>query len=341
MRQTEFARVLTRYLTEYLPHHRNASPNTVKSYSTTFKQLLSHIDKAYTISPERLEFSDITAERILGFLRCLETEGSIGAATRNQRLAAIRSFYHFAAADVPGMLHETQKILQIPSKKQARPMIAAISKDALAAILEQPDGTKARGRRDLALMALLYDTAARVQELIDLKVRDVRIAKPACVLLTGKGAKSRAVPLMGKTAALAEAYLCECGYSDNGTHGCECLFHSANRGSITRPGVTSILKRHLEAARKAHPEIIFPNRIHPHMLRHAKALNMLEAGINLIYIRDFLGHASVTTTELYLRLDTELKRAVLEEAYPDTGSSTAPNWTEDNDLMKWLAELCR
>lgn len=341
VKQTEFARTLARYLTEHLPYHRNVSPNTIKSYSTAFRQLLSHIDEVYAIPPERLEFADITAERIKGFLRWLETERSVGAATRNQRLAAIRSFFHHVAGDMPQTLPETQKILGIPQKKQARPMIDTIGKDALAALLNEPDPSGARGRRDIVIMSLLYDTAARVQEMIDLKVRDIRIAEPATVLLTGKGGKSRCVPIMSRTAALADAYLSEHGYHDSSARGDEHLFHSPNRGSFSRPGITGILSRHLKGARAAHPEIVFPASIHPHMLRHAKALNMLQAGINIIYIRDFLGHAHVTTTEHYLRVDTELKRAVLEEAFPHDATVSVPDWMADGDLMKWLSDLCR
>jgi site-specific recombinase XerD len=341
MKQTEFARVLTRYLAECLPYHRNVSRNTIKSYSNAFKQLLSYIDKEYTIPPEKLEFTDITATRIQGFLRRLEIEQGIGPATRNQRLAAIKSFYHYAVGEVPEILFEAQKIFQIPSKKQSRPMVKTVGKDALAALLRQPDQTKARGRRDTVIMSLLYDTAARVQELIDIRVCDVRIAAPATVLLTGKGGKSRCVPIMGRTAELLEAYLKECCYYNNPALGKERLFRSTNRGSFTRPGITGILKRHLEGARIACPEIAFPASIHPHMLRHVKALNMLEAGINLIYIRDFLGHVNVTTTEFYLKVDTELKRSVLEKAFPCTETIPIPSWDEDNELMSWLSDLCR
>lgn len=341
MKQTEFARVLTRYLAEYLPYHRNVSPNTIKSYSTTFKQLFSYIDTEYTIAPERLEFTDITATRVKDFLRWIELEHDVGAATRNQRLAAIRSFYHYATREAPEILFEAQKIFQIPSKKQSRPTINTMTKDALAALFEQPDTSKTRGRRDLLLMVLLYDTAARVQELIDLKVCDIRIADPATVLLSGKGGKSRCVPLMGRSAARLGAYLKEHGYNSNSACSDERLFRSANRHCFTRPGITNILKRYLESARMTQPDIVFPDSIHPHMLRHMKALNMLEAGINLIYIRDFLGHTHVTTTEFYLRVDTELKRSVLEAAYPSTETCTVPDWATDNDLMSWLSALCK
>jgi len=341
MKQTEFARVLTRYLSEYLPFHRNASPNTIKSYSIAFKQLLSHMNQAYTIPPERIEFSAITSLRIQGFLRGLETEYSVSVATRNQRLAAIKSFFRYASGEVPAILFEAQKILEIPAKKCSRPLIAHIDKDALAALLKQPDPSKAKGRRDLALMALLYDSAARVQELIDLRVRDVRLGESATVLLTGKGQKSRRVPIMGRTAALLEAYLKEQGLMNNPPRGEERLFSSANRSCFTRPGIAAILRRHLEAARISHPEIAFPSKIHPHLLRHKKALDMLEAKINLIYIRDFLGHTHVTTTEFYLRVDTELKRSVLEDAFPIAEPALVPEWAADHDLMKWLADLCK
>lgn len=340
MKQTDFAKTLTRYLTDFLPGQRNVSPNTIKSYRDTFKQYLMFMQEAQGIRPERILFASVTALSIKDFLNWLETSRDVGVSTRNQRLAAIHSFFRYAQTENPEILFESQKILGIPFKKKQQQTILHLSMNQLAYLLEQPDTSTKRGRRDLALMVALYDTGARVQELIDLRVCDVRLVQPATITLTGKGNKKRNVPIMAKTHSILEGYMAENHLLESGRQQSP-LFHNSRCQSFTRPGITYILDKYFKRAKLSHIDEIFPDKLHPHMLRHSKSLHLLESGVNLIYIRDFLGHVSVTTTEIYLKFDTELKRKVLEAAYPQVMTQDAPAWEENTDILQWLQNLCR
>ncbi|RKJ69809.1 integrase [Butyricicoccus sp. 1XD8-22] len=340
MKQTDFARTLTRFLSDYLPSQRNVSTNTIKSYRDTFKQVLIYFNLELKTMPEHLTLEKINAQNIKDFLLWLEKTRKVGINTRNQRLAAIHSFYRYTQSENPEYILECQRILGIPFKKREKKTVEFLSQECLKHILEQPDTSRKKGRRDLTLMAILYDSGARVQELIDLKSRDVRLTKPATITLTGKGNKRRSVPMMDKTRDLLENYMKENNLLENGKQDYP-LFYNSNNRPFTRPGITYILKKYLQKAKEAHLDVLFPNRLHPHMIRHTKAMHLLEAGVNLIYIRDLLGHVNVTTTEIYLRANTEIKRKALEAAYMEVLTQDTPVWDEDTDLLKWLGQFCR
>lgn len=340
MKQTDFARVLTRFLSDYLPGQRNMSTNTIKSYRDTFKQLLIFCDKQLGIKPQNITFDKLKVATIKDFLAWLEKNRKVGINTRNQRLAAIKSFFKYSQSEYPEILLECQRILGIPFKKRSFKTINYLSYECLKYILEESDTNIKKGRRDLAIMATLYDTGGRIQELIGLKATDVRLDSPATITLTGKANKKRYVPIMQKTRNLIESYMIERGLLKNGNQN-HPLFYNSRSQPFTRPGITYILKKYLKQAKKSHPEVIFPENLHPHMLRHSKAMHMLEAGVNLIYIRDLLGHVNVTTTEIYLRADTEIKRKVLESVYMDVVTGEIPPWQEDTDLLSWLQDFCR
>lgn len=340
MKRTDFARTLTRFLSEYLPSQRNVSTNTIKSYRDTFKQVLVYCDLELNIKPEHLTFEKLKVEKIRDFLLWLEKTRNVGINTLNQRLAAIHSFYRYTQSEHPEILLECQRILGIPFKKREKKTVEYLSQECLKYILEQPDTSKKRGRRDLTIMATLYDTGARVQELINLKTSDVRLTKPATITLTGKGNKRRSVPIMEKTRDLLENYMTENRLFENGNQS-HPLFYNSNRHSFTRPGITYILDKYLKQAKESHLDVVFSQNLHPHMIRHTKAMHLLEAGVNLIYIRDLLGHVNVTTTEIYLRANTETKRKALESAYMEVVTQDTPVWNEDTDLLKWLRDFCR
>ncbi len=340
MKQTDFAKTLTRFLSEHLPGHRNVSPNTIKSYRDTFKQLLIFCDSKLHIKPEHLTFDKISTETIREFLNWLEKTRNVSINTRNQRLAAIHSFFCYTQTEEPTILLECQKILGIPFKKREKKTFDYLSQESLKYILEQPDKTKKKGRRDLTIMATLYDTGARVQELIDLKTNDVRLTKPTTITLSGKGNKKRCVPIMEKTRNLLENYIKENRLMANGNQN-HPLFYNSRRHPFTRPGITYILEKYLKQAKESHMEVLFPARLHPHLVRHTKAMHLLEAGVNLIYIRDLLGHVNVTTTEIYLRANTEMKRKALESAYMEVGIQDIPVWDDDTDLLNWLHDFCK
>lgn len=340
MKQTDFAKTLARYLTNFLPGQRNVSPHTISSYRDTFKQFLLFMQEKKQVRMEKISFATVTAPSVTDFLQWLETSREVSISTRNQRLAAIHSFFRFAQTENPEILFESQRILGIPFKKKQQPTIPHLTLDQLANLFEQPNPLMKKGRRDLALMVVLYDAGARVQELIDLKVCDVRLAQPATITLTGKGNKKRNIPMMTKTRSLLEGYMTENHLFENGRQQSPLFFNSRYQ-AFTRPGIAYILSKYLEQAKRSYKNEGFPDHIHPHMLRHSKALHLLESGVNLIYIRDLLGHVSVTTTEIYLKFDTELKRKALEAAYPQVTSPDIPAWEENGDMLQWLQNLCR
>jgi site-specific recombinase XerD len=339
MKETDFARTLTHFLSEYLPGQRGLSINTIKSYRDTFKQLLIFYDKELNIAPENVTFSKLGMNVIYAFLDWLEKTRGVSASTRNQRLAAIHSFYRYAQMENPELLLESQRVLNMPFKRHSIMPVDYLRPEALKAMLEQPNKETKKGRRDLTLIVTLYDTAARVQELVDIRVRDVRIASPSVITLTGKGNKKRHVPIMSKTHLLLKNYMEEHHLNLNGKQD-HPLFFNSRHHKFTRLGITYILKKYFNSAKKEKSDIVFPEKIHPHMLRTSKAMHLLDANVNLIYIRDLLGHVNITTTERYAKANSERKRKALEAAYMEI-TEEVPDWNEDKNLINWLQELCK
>ncbi len=205
--------------------------------------------------------------------------------------------------------------------------------------MRQPNTDTKKGRRDHAMLVLLYDTAARVQEIIDLAVRDIRLEQPATVVLRGKGRKTRIVPISVKTASIMEKYLKERGYI-GGTGFLDFpVFTNSRNCKLTRAGIAHILAKHVKSM-STNDSHFAPNSISPHSLRHSKAVHLLRSGVPLIYIRDFLGHASVITTEIYAKVDAEGTRKALEGAYEVPSQENIPAWENDKSLVSWLSELC-
>lgn len=336
MKRTDFAGYLTEFFTIYLPGRRGLSENTILSYRDTFRFVLIFAEDVSHLPAERLSLSHFTAEFVEQFLSWLENERHNSISTRNQRLAAIHAFVQFFKLKNPEHLLESQKILAISSKKAPKPCIEYLRPEAVKAVLSVPDTSNKFGKRDLVLLVLLYDCAARVQEICDLQVGDVRLQNPYTVTLTGKGKKTRAVPIMKETAAILKNYLSE-NHLDSLEKQMYPLLFNHQRQKLTRAGVTYILKKYCSAARENFTGI--PNTVSPHMLRHSKAMHMLQAGVSLIYIRDFLGHSHVDTTEIYAKADTEMKRAAIEKVSLRI-EEDLPDWTDDKPLMTMLMELC-
>lgn len=336
MKPTDFAKHLTEFLSVYLPSQKNVSKNTVYSYRDTFKLLITYCQDIHNIPAERITVSLLSCEWIVGFLQWLETERRCSISTRNQRLAAIHSFFRYLQVEEPSGLHHFQKVMSIPIKKAKTTTVEYLTPEALKLLLEQPDKHTAKGRRDLTLMSVLYDTGARVQELVDIKVCDVILDSPAVVVLHGKGNKARRVPVTKNTVSLLRAYLTEKSL-DKPWKNQNPLFFNSQQHKLTKEGVAYILEKYAESARKS--STIVPAKVKPHIIRHSKAMHLLQAGVNIIYIRDFLGHVDVKTTEIYARADMETKRNAIENAYPDLIDSNLPDWNKDHELLAWLSQL--
>jgi Site-specific recombinase XerD len=226
--------------------------------------------------------------------------------------------------------------MAMPVRRFVRPNVNYLSKNYLTELLAQPDLSRLDGRRDAVLLSVLYDTGARVQELIDLSVGDVRLDHPAQIRILGKGRKMRAVPLMENTVQILQDYLNENGFNspDKFDHP---LFRNRQGNRLTRFGVCYILQKYAQQVQKAHPH--FNQKISPHSLRHTKGMNLLQSGVSLDIIRDFLGHVDIKTTEIYARSNLEMKRAAIEKVSNSSITTKIPSWKENKNLLQWLQSL--
>lgn len=332
---TDFAVCLRRFLTTHLAGLRGCSPNTIASYRDTFKLLIVYFRDDRSIPPGKLTLDRIDVAAITRFLDWLEASRGNSASTRNQRLAAISSFCTWMQTEDPARMACYQNILAIPAKKHPDPDVKHLTVEQARRLLAQPDRSTRRGRRDATLLATLYDTAARVQELADLTVRDIRLQRPAMAALTGKGRKTRHVPLMGNTAALLTAYLAE-HRLDRPGHDDHPVFFNQHGTKLSRGGIAWIIGKY--QARTGDPQLTGGD-LSPHTLRHSKAMHLYESGVPLPYIRDILGHVDLSTTDIYARASTEAKRKALEAAYADIVTDDLPEWAQDRGLLDWLTNL--
>lgn len=335
--KNSFSYYLSSFLGKYMPAIAGASANTVASYRDTFVLFLRYMKEVAGIPAERIELEKLTQKDLINFLGWLEAERHCSASTRNIRLAALHSFFRYLQYEAPEHLDLCQKVLAIPFKKAEQRVLNYFFLDGIKLLLSMPDISSKNGRRDLALLSLMYDTGARVQEIVDLTPQCVRFEKPATIMLHGKGNKTRIVPMMDAQVSLLKGYMKEQNLlcSEALPHP---LFRNKRGEKLTRAGVAYILDKYVRMARNTDPELI-PDHISCHCLRHSKAMHMLQAGVNLVYIRDLLGHCSVRTTEVYAKADSRQKREALEKAYVDVTSSSEPIWQENSDLMEWLVSL--
>lgn len=332
---TDFAIQLQRYLTSHLAGLRGASPNTIASYRDAFKLLIIYLRDQKAIPPEKLTLNRIDVETVTGFLNWLEDSRHNSVSTRNQRLAAISSFYTWMQSQEPALMARCQDIMAIPVKKRAQASVYHLTVEQTRCLLAAPDRGTRNGRRDVTLLATLYDTGGRVQELVDLTVGDVRLQKPAVITLTGKGRKTRHVPIGDNTVALLANYLTEFNLAMPGRDGYP-VFFNQQHAKLSRGGVAWIIDKYrtnMEAPDLARV------KISPHILRHSKAMHLYEAGVPLPYIRDILGHVDLSTTEIYARASTEAKRKALEAAYVNVISGDMPEWNQDAGLLDLLTSL--
>lgn len=338
-KKEEFQYYVTRFLTDYMVGQRNLSTNTISSYADTFRLLLIWFESVLGIRTEIISLDDLTRDNIIHFLNWLEEEREVSTSSRNIRLAAIRSFIHYVQIEDPVHLHEYQKILAIKNKKCQSEEVEYLVVDQMRALLNTPDASTKQGLRDKTLLTVLYDSAARVEELTSMKTDSVRLSTPAAVTILGKGDKVRTVPLMGNTVSLLQKYIEENRLEKKKYNGQPYLFVNRSHNPMTRAGISYIIDKYVAEANENGACINID--VHPHVFRHSKAVHLLESGVELIYIRDFLGHSSVKTTERYARVCTANKRAALEKAYEEVVKNNGRDWTNDSGLMAWLADLSK
>lgn len=333
MKKTDFTKALTAYFSTYLPLTCGVSPNTCNSYRDAFKLLLLYFQEEKGVPANSIELRMLNRNLVSDFLDWLEAQRKVSVTTRNQRLAAMKAFAHYVQYRNPEYLENCTDIITMRPKKHEKPVIPFLTEDELKALLAQPDPSTRHGLRDLTLLSLLYDSGARVQEITDLQLKDIRLTNPAMVTLTGKGRKARQVPLMKETCTLLDTYIRN--FDLNSEPLTAPLFFNKKGEALSRYGITYILKKNVSKAELDGSA----RKISPHGLRHTKAMHLLRAGVNMIYIRDFLGHVDISTTEVYARIDAEMKRKVFEEKVPNFTPNTTMPWEEDKDLLQWLTQF--
>lgn len=333
---TELARRLSGYFIGHLAGARGLSENTIDSRRTTFTLLFEYCREREGLPTATLDVPDLDRPLVERFLAWAERERGNSVSTRNLRLDAIKAFFSWLQTVAPEHMLQCQQIAAIPRKRAPRAQVRWLTLDEVQSLLGGIDSSTWRGLRDLALLTLLYDSGARVSEIAGARVPDLRLEAPATIRLVGKGMKERHVPLMDGTVRVLRAYLergAERGVRRNEGH----LFVNRSGNGLTRGGISHVLQRHWEpvfASGKSPVE-----RVTPHVLRHSKAVHLLQAGVPLIYIRDFLGHSQISTTEVYATCDHASIRKAIEESGGVEVDVSEPEWERDPDLLRWLESL--
>lgn len=331
------------YLKKYLPDQKCASPNTVRAYREALNQFFDYITTEKGIPLAEITFSCMDYDTVSAYLDWLISERKCSPSTRNHRLACLRSFLSYAAGQ--GTEHVVYKaaLSQIPKQKtDCFSAIEYMSEEAVQAILKQPDTSTRRGIRNQFFMVLLYDTAARVQEMLDLKVCDIRQGKTPTATLLGKGPKVRTVPLMAETIGHFRNYL-KLYHAGEDRYSTQPLFYVVQHGirhPMSDDNVRKFLKEYGDMARKTCPEI--PQNIHPHLWRHSRAMHLYQHGMDLTLISQWLGHANLETSLIYAHADTEQKRKAIEKSMGRkvTGGIDIPRYTvSDEDTIRQLYGL--
>lgn len=336
IKKQDFAYYISKFLTEYLSGTKNYSINTIHSYRDAFKLLLIYFEEKHSISAHKMQIENITPEALRGFTEWLRTTRGSSIRSVNIRLAAIHAFFKYLQSREPQYFFQCQQVISVEMARTEKKMIDFLSVDELRLMFSQINESSPSGRRDSAMLYLLYDTGARVQELCDLRVRDLFLNKNPHVILHGKGNKSRYVPIVVDVSRRIQKYMDENNLSMLRNPDMPLFFNKQGQ-KLTRAGVSYIIAKYADKARKLSP--CFPEKITPHIFRHTKAMHHCQAGIDIIYIRDILGHVDLATTEIYAKMNVELLRDALENAYPEIPTNGFPDWTMDDSLMAFLKSL--
>jgi integrase/recombinase XerD len=332
---SNLASMLRGFFVDYLPRQRALSPHTLCSYRDSIKLLLQFF-AGKNGNATNLTIEHLTVARITAFLQHLETARHNCTCTRNVRLSAVHSFFRYLGGERPEHLAQAQRILSIPFKRTSTREIQNLDLDEILALLAAVDPKTRSGPRDLALLSLMFNTGARVSEIVALQTDDLQMASAPSVVLHGKGRKERICPLWPETVHLLERMLEERGIKPGES---AALFLNHRGIQLTRFGVRLILRKYFHKAAKSQPTLK-DKRLHPHSVRHSTAVHLLRSGVDLSTIAHWLGHASVNTTNKYLAVDLEAKREAIGKAKPQIkGIRRSRKWRHDHDLITWLETL--
>lgn len=324
--------LIERFFTQRLMQQRNASPHTIASYRDTFRLLFTFAQATLGKPPSRLDLAELDAPFIAAFLDDLETSRSIGIKTRNLRLAAIRSFFRFAALEEPAFAGQIQRVLAIPSKLHDKREVHFLTRGEIDALLAAPDRSTWIGRRDHMLLHLAVQTGLRLSEIVQLERDAITLGPGAHVRCLGKGRKERSTPLTRQTCHSLQAW-----FKEVGQRGSTKLFPNIHGGDLSADAVQRLLAHHVETARQRCPSLRL-KRVSPHVLRHTAAMELLQAGVDCSVIALWLGHESIKTTQVYLHAHLALKEAALARVKPFNGHK-AGRYKPGDRLLAFLDAL--
>lgn len=325
------AALLENFFTQRLMKQRSASSHTISSYRDTFRLLLQFAQQRLGKPPSRLALEEIDAPLIVAFLDEMEKSRGISPRSRNLRLTAIRSFFHYAALEAPAQSAQIQRVLAIPGKRHIRTLVHFLTRPEVEALLAAPDQHRWSGRRDHALLLVAVQTGLRLSELTGIERQDVTLGTGAHIRVVGKGRKERCVPLTKQTVAVLQAWLREPVRGNTQT-----LFPNARGGHLSADGVQYLLAKHTAVACKSCPSLQ-QKRVTPHVLRHTMAMELLQAGVDRAVIALWLGHESVETTQIYLEANLKMKEEILAKTIPVEGKPG--RYRPDDQLMAFLKSL--
>jgi len=325
---------LRTYFADHLPRVRGMSPNTIHSYRDSLALFLRFLSSYRKCPIQDLDFHHIEPDQVRAFLVHLEEVRKNGVTTRNVRLAAIHAFFRYVAPLHPEQLDRVQSILAIAFKRARQRVIEYLERDEIEAVLSEIDRTSRAGRRDYVLLAAMFNTGARVQEIVDLQARDLQLIRPFQVRLFGKGRKERFCPLWPQTAHLLRHH---CDENRLDLRSEMRVFLNYRGEPLTRFGIRYILAKHFERAR-ANVRSLRRKRLHPHSVRHSAAVALLTAGVDLTSISQWLGHANPNVTNVYATVNLEMKRRAIAKVMPVTRRANS-SWRRNQSILDWLESL--
>jgi len=330
------ASLLQEFFGNHLPILRGMSSHTIKSYRDSIVLLLRFLASHKNRPVSSLDLKDLKHQELKAFLAYLERDRKNSVSTRNTRIAALHSFFRFVAARHPDRLEHAQRILGIPFKKTGSRVVDYLEYEEIQEILSVVDRNTRKGRRDYVLLATMFNTGARVQEILDLKACDLQLTKPFQLQLMGKGRKQRCCPIWPQTAQLLRQLCTELNIDLRSK---ERIFRNCRGTPLSRFGVRYILKVCLKHAQNS-TDSLCSKRLHPHSMRHSTAIALLKSGVDLTTISQWLGHSDPKTTNRYATIDLDMKRKAIESIRPVTSQEDCSQpWDCDNTIIDWLESL--
>jgi len=308
MKQTLFIRQLASYFYTHLPHVRNCSSNTITSYADSFALLFQFMQEKKGVAHTKVDYKKFTPVFMEEFILWLSHERGYSAASVKQRFSAITSFMKYASRRDMAALNAYTVVAGTEKPKVVKSAFPYFTLEEMRVLLRLPKPDKKIGKRDLVLLSVFYDSAARAQELCDLKVGDVKFGSPTKLRLIGKGRKSREIAVTSDVADLLRYHI-----KENGLEKQSPLFASQSGDKMTTACIRNIVDKYVALAKDSYPDMFFEPKYSPHSFRHSKAVHMVESGSQLIYIRDFLGHATVQSTEIYAKIGQHALAKMLTE----------------------------